>query len=1111
MYRNCCAPGARSRVVPAGAEHLEARRLMAAVGPDPSYGDGGVARLDHVGPVDNSTGTTRVLSNGKVLVSTDTFGGDSDAVLIRYNTNGSLDSSFGTGGVGRYEGNGYFLRLVPQEDGSVLALRRGAASAAAPVVKIGASGQAVAGWAGTAPGLTGDNRDLLDLGYGRSLLVTGRNLVRLNADGSPDTTFGTGGVVTLPAASGNYGSFGAHAAAFQSDGQIVVVGERRHSLDGTAVAQVVRYQPGGQLDTTFGVNGVRQLPASFARNFALNHVAVGRGDDRIIVTGATSGGTAGGSGLVARLTASTGALDSTFGTGGVYTAPTSVSVGHPRVLAGGQVLLSGFRDNGDTAPGNYLFMRLTTGGRPDPTFDGDGVRDGLAPADWVPFGSGAYDLRPDGRIVLGTSYYTSDLATNDVVVLSFTAAGATDNSFGQGGRVITDVPESHNQVGFRSAIDAEGRVLFAGGVQTSISDMLVGRLTPGGVPDAPFGGRGDAVARIDGGTRAEVGYDVAVGGPGNKIVVAGNAAHFTWSTGWGDRDFMVARLLSDGTPDPAFGAGGVAVVDWGQTYGLFSKVEVAADGRVYAAGVYQSPAAGRRAVVARFLADGRPDPAFDGDGLAFVNVPGDNDGVADLMPLGDGGVLLAGSTEFPTSDPNNPDVARFVARLGPAGAPDPNYGTQGDGAVVLQAAEAGETAVGLIPAGTGGGVFLAGTASSASTGARFLLTKLSAAGVPETAFGNGGTAAAALPSLDHTINSAVRLPGGGFVATGQHRRRISSSSSDTDVLVLSLRPDGTPDPDFGTAGNGTATMDLSSTADRATDAQVTADGRLVVTGTTTTPTTGADWFAVRVDVAPRVTAVVGRHAFYNRSVYDGTTGQVPDGPNNDAAIAPGKDALLPGVAATAANVTSYTRGINGVMVDVANLPDDGAGVGLNDVSVRTTSPANPGAWSAGPAPSSVTVRPGAGVGGSDRVTLVWPDGVNVNRWVEVTVLSNTDTGLAVSDVFAFGNLIGDADGTRGVNLGDFGALRQAFGRTDLSIADGRSDFNRDGSVNLADFGTLRASFGKSLPPPPPAAGSAAVATAESASLLSGQGDKRRTRATRSDPASVLLNPAPDGP
>ena len=266
-----------------------------------------------------------------------------------------------------------------------------------------------------------------------------------------------------------------------------------------------------------------------------------------------------------------------------------------------------------------------------------------------------------------------------------------------------------------------------------------------------------------------------------------------------------------------------------------------------------------------------------------------------------------------------------------------------------------------------------------------------------------------------------------------------------------------PGPDYrpGTLAVGGHT--LTATPFTAADATGTAGAALTVRFT-----------VVDEPVAPAT--VEGRHVFYNRSAFDGND-PLPTAAD-DAAVDAGKSALLPGQTATAANVTAYSRGINGVMVDVTGLPPGavtGGLLGPEDVAVRTTTPTAPNVWSAGPAPSSVTVRPGAGVGGSDRVTLIWPDGAITNRWAEVTLLANADTRLAAPDVFSLGNLIGDTDGSGSVNLADFGALRQDFGRTDRTIADGRGDFNRDRAVNLADFGLLRANFGKSLPAPPASA------------------------------------------
>ena len=333
-------------------------------------------------------------------------------------------------------------------------------------------------------------------------------------------------------------------------------------------------------------------------------------------------------------------------------------------------------------------------------------------------------------------------------------------------------------------------------------------------------------------------------------------------------------------------------------------------------------------------------------------------------------------------------------------------------------------------------------------------------------------------ALDVTTASAQPFGAGGAFASGAETFTTTAGRIDYNVAVPAMVGS---EPLAGQSGNNQAaaastytvsngiatltipidaTLTLSLLAEN--DSQITLRGQIVARG------------------AAPVVSVAGRHVFYNNSVFDGNSAAADA--NDDGAIDPAKSPLPAGGTPGPANVTSYTKGVNGLLIDVANLAPDGpANLGLNDVSVRTTSPAAPNTFSAGPAPASVTVRPGAGAGGSDRVTVIWADGAITNRWVEVTLLANADTDLAAPDVLRIGNLVGDADGSRTVNLGDFGALRQAFGQG--ATPDARADFNRDGTVNLADFGTLRSNFSRSLPLPP------AAAPSPTADLLSADDDE----------------------
>ena len=139
----------------------------------------------------------------------------------------------------------------------------------------------------------------------------------------------------------------------------------------------------------------------------------------------------------------------------------------------------------------------------------------------------------------------------------------------------------------------------------------------------------------------------------------------------------------------------------------------------------------------------------------------------------------------------------------------------------------------------------------------------------------------------------------------------------------------------------------------------------------------------------------------------------------------------------------------------------------------------PSGWSTAPAPAGITRRAGAGVGGSDRITIVWGDDAVKDRWLQVTVKPNAaTTGLVAADVFYFGNLIGDTgDGTttNRVNALDLGAVKRAL--NGASAIDGRYDFNRDGRINALDLGAVKANLNRVMgfitpPPPPPGAAAA---------------------------------------
>ena len=200
---------------------------------------------------------------------------------------------------------------------------------------------------------------------------------------------------------------------------------------------------------------------------------------------------------------------------------------------------------------------------------------------------------------------------------------------------------------------------------------------------------------------------------------------------------------------------------------------------------------------------------------------------------------------------------------------------------------------------------------------------------------------------------------------------------------------------------------------------------------------------------------MGDDIFYNNSSFDGNNAAI--NASDDGAIAPDKTALLPGGTATFANYTSYTKGINGIMVDIAHDPTSGS-ITAADFTFKVGNTNNTSTWANAPAPSAVVVRPGAGAGGSDRVEITWADGAIQKKWLQITLKADAVTQLSSPDVFYFGNAVGETgnDPTNAiVNLTDVGLTRTHQTGFTAAQINNVYDFNRDGHVNLTDVGLDR--------------------------------------------------------
>ncbi|MEM6363779.1 MAG: lamin tail domain-containing protein [Planctomycetota bacterium] len=316
--------------------------------------------------------------------------------------------------------------------------------------------------------------------------------------------------------------------------------------------------------------------------------------------------------------------------------------------------------------------------------------------------------------------------------------------------------------------------------------------------------------------------------------------------------------------------------------------------------------------------------------------------------------------------------------------------------------------------------------------------------------GDGILVSEATPTLGDTFNVVLSSEPSSDVAV---IFAISDDQTNTDVSLLTFTSNSGPTPwnvpqtvtvtvvdDEIVEGNHTGSISVSVTSTDASYSQLTPE-------------------PIQIEIVDNdnTGTIVARHLFYNDSSFDNNDAGA--NADDDAAIDGSKDALLPGGTATAANFSGYIRGLNGIMVDIANPP---ATPTLADFDFRVGNDDTPGDWDPLGVTPTIDVRPGAGESGSDRVTIIFPDGAISDQWLQVIVLASGPGGLlATDDVHYWGAAPGDtSDADTGVSVADASLLAANFsGFFDPpSTVDDPLDINKDGTVSVADRSFVIANF-----------------------------------------------------
>ncbi len=356
-------------------------------------------------------------------------------------------------------------------------------------------------------------------------------LIRYNANGTLDQTFGSGGKVITNFGSTDIGG----AVVLQADGKIVAGGATWVSGQGYVFA-LARYNPNGTLDTTFGAAGMIVHRVGTMED-QITSLAL-QADGKIIAAGYTmTGPNADTSFAVARYNTN-GSVDTDFGTGGKATTDFYSFTDVARAVAlqaDGKIVLAGYANNASGSSNDFALVRYNSNGSPDATFGNGGK---VTPLLDTVDKAHALALQADGKIVVAGESYPSPNGTN-FLLMRYDINGSLDTSFDSDGMVTTNF-YGFEDVARALAIQPDGKIIAGGWAEENggLHHSALARYHSDGSLDNFFGNGGKVLTRY---SMDDYVHALAIQPDGN-ILTAGYASSV--STG----DFTLARYVGAAKP-----------------------------------------------------------------------------------------------------------------------------------------------------------------------------------------------------------------------------------------------------------------------------------------------------------------------------------------------------------------------------------------------------------------------------------------------------------------------------------------------------------------------------------------------------------------------------------
>ncbi len=379
--------------------------------PDSTFNETGIVLTNFAGDED-AINDMMVQSDGKIIAGgyADMGGGitNLDFALARYNTDGSLDMSFGTDGKVTTElgDDEYITSLAIQSDGKII----------------------TGGWA--------DN----------GVFYTDYTLVRYNTDGSLDMSFGSEGIVFL-----DYEVIinNLEDLALQSDGKIIAVGKTGAYpfYDIT----LCRLNINGTLDTTFADTGWKKI--HFVDYNGTLAVTI-QNDDKIIIGAYEISGPA----RLIRLTEN-GEFDNSFNGTGIVISPTMKYIKDVAITSDNKIIIAG---NTSNVTSDFCLEKYNSDGTLDISFGTDGVV--LSDFEGYNDNPESLSIQSNGKIFVAGFQDSGDIfsGTNyDLLAARYLPDGTLDTTFSEDGLLVMNIGTDDN-LAMSTDIQDDGRLLMGG-------------------------------------------------------------------------------------------------------------------------------------------------------------------------------------------------------------------------------------------------------------------------------------------------------------------------------------------------------------------------------------------------------------------------------------------------------------------------------------------------------------------------------------------------------------------------------------------------------------------------------------------------------------------------